>query len=428
MRPPNQSSLCVRGRFGYDFHNHPSRLTRPLLTAGGEKKAVEWDAAAQMAAERLQGLAAEGKGIGFLVSSRVTNEELFLLSQIAGLFKGARIASPAFYHTGKAAAALEKAGIGFEAGQEGLSGCDVILVAGADLLVNNHLLANKVRETVIQQGARVIVIDPLPASLARIADAHLQPLPGQDALVFNALSRRILKDGRHAKEAEGLEGFAEFKRSLLSDAAETAASPGGVDEAVLEKAAKLIGEADRMAVIFGSGISDREESLNALLNLCLLKGLPGQGAIIPTALQANARGAVALLGAATSPEEALFSPDTAGIVIYEEDPFQYLNAKKVEDALAKKAFVLVCDILPTHVQDFAHLTIPSTTFAEKAGTMIAGDGKLREVKTACAGGQGGLDFLRDLLSRLGGKRYAGRDEIAGDLEECLRTKDGGSTG
>ena len=51
-----------------------------------------------------------------------------------------------------------------------------------------------------------------------------------------------------------------------------------------------------MAVIFGSGISDREESLNALLNLCLLKGLPWQGAIIPTALQANARGAVSTSG------------------------------------------------------------------------------------------------------------------------------------
>ncbi|MDP1990231.1 MAG: molybdopterin-dependent oxidoreductase, partial [Syntrophales bacterium] len=427
-QPPNQASLCVRGRFGYDFHNHPSRLTRPFMTAGGEKKALEWDAAVQTAADRLQGLATEGKGVGFLVSSRVTNEELFLLSQIARLFKGARVASPAFYHTGKVAAVFEKRGIGFDGGQERLSDCDVILVAGADLLVNNHLLANKVREAVITKGARVIVIDPLPASLGRIADAHLQPLPGQDALVFNALSRRILKDGRHVKETEMLEGFTEFKNALLSDADANAAAPGGVDAAILEKAGKLIGEADRITVIFGSGISDQKESLNALLNLCLLKGLPGQGAIIPTALQANARGALSILGATTSPEDVLFSPDAAGIVIYEEDPFQYMNAEKVEDALAKKAFVLVCDILPTRVMDYAHLTIPSTTYAEKAGTMIAGDGTLREVKKACAGGQGGVDFLRELLIRLGGKRYTTRDEVDAALKECLRTKDGGSMG
>ncbi|MBA4421629.1 MAG: hypothetical protein C0390_00860 [Syntrophus sp. (in: bacteria)] len=424
--PPNHASLCVRGRFGYDFHNHPSRLTSPCRTAGGEKKTVEWEAAVQTAADRLQRLAAEGKGLGFIVSSRVTNEELYLLSQIAGLFKGARVASSAFYHTGKIAAAFEKMGIGFDGGPERLSGCDVIIVAGADLLVNNHLLANKVRETVIHKGARVIVIDPLPASLARIADAHLQPVPGQDALVFNALSRRILNEGRHAKEVEKLEGFAEFKKTLLDAAAVNSAAPGGVDEALLEKAGKLIGEADRIAVLFGSGISDREESLTALLNFCLLKGLPGQGVIIPTALQANARGAVSILGAVTAPEDALFSPDTAGIVIYEEDPFQFLSAEKVKDALAKKAFVLVCDILPTRVMDFAHLTIPSTTFAEKAGTVISGDGTLREVKKACAGGQGGLEFLQELLNRLGGKRYTTRDELDADLKKSLRIKSGDS--
>ena len=420
--PPNHASLCVRGRFGYDFHNHPSRLTGPYLTAGGEKRPVEWEAAVQATADRLQRLAAEGKGVGFLVSSRVTNEELYLLSRIAGLFKEARVASPAFYHTGKVAAAFEKMGIGFGGGQ-GLSDCDLIIVAGADLLVNNHLLANKVREAVIAKGARVIVIDPLPASLSRIADAHLQPVPGQDALVFNALSRRIVKDGRYVREAGRLGGFTEFKNALLSD---SAAAPGGVDEALLDRAGKLVSEAERIAVIFGSGISDREESLNALLNFCLLKGLPGQGAIIPTSLQANARGAVTLLGAATSPEDVLFSPDTAGVVIYEEDPFQFLSGEKVKAALAQKSFVLVCDILPTQVMDFAHLTIPSTSFAEKSGTMIAGDGTLREVKKACAGGQGGIEFLQELLKRLGGKHYATRDELDADVKKGLRIKGGNS--
>jgi len=388
-----------------------------LLTSGSEKKAAAWETAVQTAADRLQRLAAEGKGLGLLVSSRVTNEEMYLLSRIAELFKAARVASPAFYHTGKIAAAFEKAGIEWDNGQEKLSGCDLIIVAGADLLVNNHLLANKVRETVLAKGSRVIVIDPLPASLARIADAHLQPLPGQDALLFNALSRKMLKNGGYAKEAEGIQGFAEFKEALLSNAT---GPSGGIDKEALDKACKLIGDAKRVAVIFGSGISDREESLNALLNFCLLKGLPAQGAIIPTALQANAHGALAILGAATAPEDLLFSPEIAGLVIYEEDPLQFLNGRKAKEALAKKAFVLACDILPTQVMDFAHLTVPSTSFAEKTGTFIAGDGTLREVKEACAGGQGGLEFLRELLSRLGGKRYTTRDEIDAEVKKDLR--------
>ena len=54
--------------------------------------------------------------------------------------------------------------------------------------------------------------------------------------------------------------------------------------------------------------------------------------------------------------------------------------------------------------------------------MIAGDGTLREVKKVCAGGQGGVNFLKDLLSRLGGKRYASCEELDADLEKSLRTK------
>jgi len=425
-QPPNRTSLCVRGRFGYDFVDHPSRLTAPSLRADGEMKTIEWGDAVQKAAEGLRKLSAEGKGLGFLVSPRVTNEEMFLLSGIAGLFKGAKVASSAVYHTGRAAAAFRERGIGFAGGYDQLSGCDLIIAAGADLMVNNHLLANRVRETVKTKGARVIVIDPLPAALARIADAHLQPLPGEDAPLFNALSLRVLEAGGYRKEAEKRDGFASFKDALLSDAAAASPAPGGVDGAALEKACKLIGEANGIAVIFGSGISDREESLAALLNFCLLMGLPQQGAILPTALQANARGAVSLMGNLLPPDELLFDSGIAGMVIYEEDPFHFLNGEAVKGALAKKEFVAVCDILPTEVMDFAHLTIPAASFVEKEGTVVSGDGTVREVRKARAGVPGGPEFLRELLGRLGGKSYGNGDELKADLRKGLPTGEGAS--
>jgi predicted molibdopterin-dependent oxidoreductase YjgC len=414
--PPNFASLCVRGRFGYDFIAHPARLTGASVSFDGTKKAVGWEDAVKTAAERLRRLDEEGKGLGFIASARITNEELYLLSRIAGLFKNARVATPAFYHTGKAAAAMAKAGIALDGGQEKLSDCDLILVAGADLLINNHLLANKVRRAVLTNGARVIVIDPLPASLARIADAHLQPMPGQDALVFDALSRRLLKAGAYDKETEQLEGFAGFKAARLSNDAASPA-PASVDPAHFEKAGCMIEAASRIAVLFGSGITDREASLTALLNLALLKGLPGRGVVIATALQSNARGALAILGIADSPEEVILSSDTAGILFYEEDPFHFMNEKKVREALAAKSFVGVSDILPTRVMDFAHLTVPSTSFGEKEGTVISGDGTLREVRKAIQGGPGGLEFLKDLLGCLGGKRYGYRDELDSDLKK-----------
>ncbi len=419
--PPNNASLCVRGRFGYDFTNHAGRLTDACLMVSGEKKMLKREDALQAAAENLARLRDEGKGVGFIASPRVTNEEIFLLSQIAGLFKKARVASSAFYHTGKVAAAFRKMEIGFTGTYDKLLECDLIIVAGADLLANNHLLANKVREAVKSKGARVIVIDPLPASLARIADAHLHVAPGQDALLFNAFSRRLLTDGRYMKDAEGLEGFSELKSALLQSDAALSPTPGGVAVESMEKACELITNTDNIAVIFGSGISGRKESLAALLNFCLLKGLPGQGAIIPTALQANALGAVSIVDDLASPDEVLLDDDISGIFIYEEDPFHFLNQEMVQDALAKKEFVAVCDILPAEVMDFAHLTIPSSTFAEKDGTVISGDGTLRTVKKACDGAPGGPEFLRELLHRLGGKLYTHQAEITGELKDSLIT-------
>ncbi|MHB8909395.1 MAG: molybdopterin-dependent oxidoreductase [Syntrophales bacterium] len=425
---PNHASLCVRGRFGYDIIDPPFRVTKPLIVADGGTKTLEWEEAVKTAADNLQQLSSEGKGIGFIISPRVTNEELFLLSRIAGLCGKVTVASSAFYHTGKVAAAFRKRGMRFASGYDSLAACDLIIVAGADLLINNHLLANKVRETVKATGARVIVVDPLPAALARIADAHVQVRPGEDAHLFNAFSRRLIQDGAQAKEAEGLEGFAAFKNALLADQSLSPAVPAGAEEAVVGKAYGLIRDAGTIGVIFGSGISDREESLDALLNFCLLAGLPERGAIIPTALQANARGTSAILDSLASPEDVLLSGDISGIVLYEEDPFHYLNAEVARGALAKKEFVAVCDLLPTEATALAGLVIPAASFAEKEGTIVSGDGTPRAVRRAIAGAPGGPEFLQQLLRRLGGKEYGSSDELIGDLIKRLLEKEGGGKG
>jgi len=408
--PPNNTSLCVRGRFGYDFSNHEARLTEPFQRIDGEKKRVEREEALRITAESLQRLSGEGKGIGFIVSPRATNEEMFLISRIAALFKNGRVASSASYHTGKVAAAFRQMGISPVYRYDSIRTCKTIIVAGADLLVNNHLLANKVREAVRLNGARIIVVDPLPCALSGIADAHLKITPGQDAEVFNALSQRLLLDDRYDKEAETFEGFVEL-RQALSPLMST-----GVEAEMLDKAYGLIRDEGNTGVIFASGITGNGESLTALLNFCLLKGLHKRGLIMPAALQANASGAVSILKDMASPDELLCDSNIAGLFIYEEDPFHYLNGEMVKNALGQKAFIAVCDLLPTAVMDFAGLVLPSAGFAEKEGTFISGDGSVRAVKKACRGTAAGYAFLDELFGRLGGKRYNNPAEIKSELQ------------
>ncbi|MFO7647417.1 2Fe-2S iron-sulfur cluster-binding protein, partial [Halomonas campaniensis] len=41
--PSNQNRLCVKGRFGFDYPNHPARLTRPLIRREGVPKGLDPD-------------------------------------------------------------------------------------------------------------------------------------------------------------------------------------------------------------------------------------------------------------------------------------------------------------------------------------------------------------------------------------------------
>ena len=82
----NDGNLCVKGRFAYDFIDHPERLTHPLVRGpDGELHEASWDEALTAAAEGLRGVA-ERHGpdaLGFVSSSRCTMEENFLMQKLA---------------------------------------------------------------------------------------------------------------------------------------------------------------------------------------------------------------------------------------------------------------------------------------------------------------------------------------------------------
>lgn len=78
--PPNHGSLCVKGRFGFDFIASPERLTQPLIRENGEFRPASWNEALDLVARRLGEIKA-GSGpdsIGVLTSARITNEENYV--------------------------------------------------------------------------------------------------------------------------------------------------------------------------------------------------------------------------------------------------------------------------------------------------------------------------------------------------------------
>jgi predicted molibdopterin-dependent oxidoreductase YjgC len=79
----NQGSLCVKGRFGFDFIHHPDRLTRPLIRKNGQFRETTWDEAWDFAGRRLEEIRAShgADSIMGFASARCTNEENYLFQK-----------------------------------------------------------------------------------------------------------------------------------------------------------------------------------------------------------------------------------------------------------------------------------------------------------------------------------------------------------
>lgn len=78
--PPNNGSLCVKGRFGYDFVGAEDRLTTPLMKKDGRQVPVSWDEALDFTAKKFTEIKKEFSpdAIGLLTSARVTNEDNYI--------------------------------------------------------------------------------------------------------------------------------------------------------------------------------------------------------------------------------------------------------------------------------------------------------------------------------------------------------------
>jgi predicted molibdopterin-dependent oxidoreductase YjgC len=81
----NGLSLCVKGRYGYDFIHHPDRLTHPLIRKDGHLVEATWDEALDLVGQKLSQIRKESgpDAIGVLASAKCTNEENYVIQRFA---------------------------------------------------------------------------------------------------------------------------------------------------------------------------------------------------------------------------------------------------------------------------------------------------------------------------------------------------------
>lgn len=83
----NRGLLCVKGRFGYKFINHPDRLKTPLIKKDGKFHEATWEEAYKVIIDNIKKTKKEFGPEAFagLTSARCTNEENYIFQK---LFRG----------------------------------------------------------------------------------------------------------------------------------------------------------------------------------------------------------------------------------------------------------------------------------------------------------------------------------------------------
>jgi formate dehydrogenase major subunit len=307
IRPPldapvNRGHLCVKGRSAHGFVHAPDRLTRPLIRSGADLKPVSWTEALAVVSERLQDLITRygADSVGVLGSARATNEENYLIQKFARVVVGTNNVDSCarVCHAPSAAGLREMLGTGASTSSfDDIEAARTILVWGTNTTENHPVVGARIKQAALR-GARLVVVDPRRIELAEYADLHLQPRPGTDVLVLNALAHTILHEGLldetfvHDRVTD-LDEYATF---LERYAPEAVAERCGVEPGVLRAAARLYAT-ERPAISFhGLGVTEHHQGTDAvmgLVNLALLTGnigKPGTG-VNPLRGQNNVQGA-----------------------------------------------------------------------------------------------------------------------------------------
>src|SRR5512133_2718009 len=71
----NGEFLCIKGRYAFDFYDHPERLQTPLLRVDGKLQPASWSQALAAVASRFNAVRESGGSFGVIGGSRATNEE-----------------------------------------------------------------------------------------------------------------------------------------------------------------------------------------------------------------------------------------------------------------------------------------------------------------------------------------------------------------
>ncbi|MEU1361523.1 molybdopterin oxidoreductase family protein [Micromonospora zamorensis] len=465
--PTNRGGLCQKGWTAAELLDHPERLTTPLLRdpATGELRPASWDAALDQVVTGIRAVQQDAgrDAVAVFGGGGLTNEKAYALGKFARIGLRTRHIdyNGRFCMSSAAAAGMRAFGIdrGLPFPLADLGRADTLLLVGANPAETMPPLVRWLTEQ-RRNGGRLIVVDPRVTATARQADLHLQPLPGTDLAVANALLHIALTGGwvDRSYVAERTTGFEAVRRSVAAWWPARAEQLSGVPVADLEETARALGTGGRVIILTARGAEQHAkgvDTVTAYVNLALALGLPGRDGSGYGCLtgQGNGQGGrehgqkadqlpgyrriddpaarehVAGVWGVSADElpgpgvpayqllDSLGTPDgPRALLVFGSNPVVSApRASRIEGRLRDLDLLVVADLLLSETAALADVVLPTAQWAEEDGTMTNLEGRVlrrRALRPPPPDVRTDLDIISELAARLAPDEAAATEAAA----------------
>jgi len=320
--PANHSRLCVKGRFGFDYIQHPQRLTTPLIRKLGVPKdpaliqqlnrnAADWSAvfreatweeALALGAGKLKQLrdAFGPKSLAGFGSAKGSNEEAYLFQKLVRTGFGSNNVDHCtrMCHASSVAAMLEGVGSAAVSNQvNDVEHAGLIFVIGANPSANHPVAATWMKNAA-KRGAKIVLADPRVTDIGKHAWRTLQFTPDTDVAMLNALIYTVIEEDLVDQDfiQTRANNYEALKQNIQGYSPEAMAPICGVPAETLREVAREFATSKASMILWGMGISqhvhgtDNARCLIALVTVTGQIGKPGSG-LHPLRGQNNVQGA-----------------------------------------------------------------------------------------------------------------------------------------
>ena len=471
--PVNEGKVCPKGNFGWQFINHPDRLTTPLIKENGEFREASWDEALDLVAKTLKKYAdTDPNKLGFYACARSPNENIYITQKLARAGCGTQNVDHCarICHGPTVAGLATTFGSGASTnGYDSIEEADFIFCIGSNNMEAHPLFGRKIIRA-IKNGAKLVVADPRYTPTAKLAHEYMQFKTGTDVALMNGMIKIIIENDLQDDEfiANRTKGYEEMKEVAMKYDLERVADITEADPEQIKRVAIEYAKAENAAIVYSLGITEHSHGADNVMstaNLAMLTGNLGKigGGVNPLRGQNNVQGACDM-GALPSdyvgyrkvkdPETtAWFNdyysgegyevnlPTTPGLTLVEmmnaahagdlkvlyihgEDPvLSDADIKHTKEAIANLEMLIVQELFMTDTAAEADVVLPAAGWGEQEGTFTSGERRVQWLRKAQEPPKGAMldwKIMEEIAVRMGRPRELFHYENAAEIWEEIR--------